>query len=60
MEELKEYKTAIINKIKETQSRAGSEAETMMKMLMDHGKMKDFSKCISTSLFKFNNPSKLI
>ncbi len=52
---MKEYKTAIINKIKETQSRAGSEAENMMKMLMDHNKIKDFSKCTAPSLFKFNN-----
>ncbi len=55
MEELKEYKSTIINKIKETQNRAGSEAENMMKMLIDHGKFKDFSTCISPSLFKFNN-----
>jgi hypothetical protein len=56
MQELKEYKTAILTKIKQTQMKADTEASFMMKMLMDHNKLTDFSNtCNNQRLFEFKD-----
>jgi hypothetical protein len=52
---MKDYKTVIVSRIKETKEKANDEAKTMMRNLMDQNKLTGYLDCIDDRLLDFKD-----
>lgn len=55
MQEIKDYKKSVVDRIKETKKKANEDAKNMMKNLLDENKNGDYSACIDKKLLNFTD-----